>query len=790
MGKTANNLTAGIDFKRVLKKYAKNWYLFVIAIAIAWWVATVKNRYIVPIYRISTSVLIEDKSNKSVLEAKGSISADPLFLNSKLIDNQVSLLKSFSQIKNIIKQLDFEVSYFSKGKYIWEEIYKDSPFVVNYDTNHKQSIGYQMNVKFIGKNKYQLSSEVPGLIRETKNYRFGETVTGKNYSFSVNLKEDVDPDEFNGQEFGFIINNLNDLTSQYRNKTNIEQEKAASVLIISSSGPNKAKEKDYLNELTRMFLKTNLEKKNRILTSTIEFIDNQLRQMGTALDTAEQKLEEFRKDNKFMQLSAKAASLLQEITNLQKEKANLIGDRKYYEYLLNYLHTHNSFEDVVAPSTVGLSLPLFSDLVLKLSTVSLEKEDLIANSSRQNPYIQVLEEQISNMKVALIENMTSVIKTTDLKIADLEQRILGKEADFATIPGVERKYLEIERKYNLFNGLYDFLLHRKSEVEIQRAGNTPDHEIVDYAGSTGAQIVSASPKTAYVNAMIWAMLIPAIFLFLVVVLNNRIMSEEDIEGITDIPVIGTLIRNTDKKTGKILHYSNTFFTEALRIIKIKLNLDNLKGEQIILVTSPNIEDGKTYVAMNLASVYAMAGKRTLLLGFDLQRPRINEYFDLPNSEGVTNYLINEIDIRDVIQRTYTKNLDIILSGPIPPNPDELIESEKTRQLFTELRRRYDFIIMDTPSIGLVGDAYLLDRYSDTTLFVVRYNHTTKRHFAAALSEAVANKMKTIHIVYTDVKQKIKIQDINFSIAPPRKRYFILRPAVAARKWLIDLIRKL
>lgn len=785
----SSNLKGGIDFKRVLKKYQKNWYLFVIAIMIAYAYATIQNRYIEPMYSLSTSVLIEDKSNKSVLDARGSISADPLFLNSKLIDNQIALLKSFAQIRRIIEQLDFEVSYYAKGQYIWEEIYKRAPFIVKFDSGAQQIKNQRIDIVFTGADKFRIWTENPGPFKDTRTYKFGEPIQSKNYSFTVLLKEGINPLDYSGQEYGFLLNDLTSLTSHYRNKTNISSEKGTSVINISSSGPNKEKEKDYLNELTRMFLLTNLEKKNRILTSTISFIDGQIAQLGVELDSAENKLQEFRKDNKFMQLSAKAAALLSEIRDLSKERSNLMADKKYYEYLLDYLKTHNSFEDIVMPSTVGLSLPLFSDLVLKLSTVSLEKEDLIANSSRSNPYIQVLEEQISNMKIALIENMTSIIATTDLKIKDIDERILLKEADFALLPGIERKYLEIERKYNVFNGLYDFLLRRKSEVEIQRAGNTSDHEIIDYAGSTGIMRVSASPKTAYINAMVWAILIPAVFLFLVVVLNNRIMSRDDIEAITDIPIIGILVRNTDKRTGKLLLSANSFFTETLRIIKIKLNLDPQKGEQVIKVTSSSTNEGKTFLAVNLASIYAMAGKKTLLMEFNLHRPQIAEYFNLSLNEGVTNYLINDLRIEEVVQRTYTKNLDILLSGPIPPNPDELIESDKTRQLFGELRKKYEFIIIDTPAIGLAGDAYLLDRYSDATLYVTRFNHTSKKYFASSIAEAVENRMNRLNVVFTDVKQKVTLPDIKTGSEDVEKRNPVANILIKTRKAVIGIFRK-
>lgn len=789
MGKAGQGLRGGIDFKRVLNKYLKNWYLFAIALTIAYLFAMIKTRYVIPIYSMSTSVLIEDKSNKSVLDQRAAISGDPLFLNSKLIDNQVAILKSFSQIRMIVEQLDFHVSYFARGKYTWQEIYKRSPFIVRFDREHKQIKSRRFDLRFVGNDKFEIWSEDPAPFKDPKTFRFDEQIEGNGYSFSIRLKDSIHPQDYFGQDYGFVINDLNQLTGQYRKKTNISTEKEASVINISSSGPNKDKEKDYLNELTRMFLTTNLEKKNRILTSTIEFINGQLLQMGQDLDSAEQQMEEFRKTNKFMQLSAKSASLLSDMNSESKSRANLLADLKYYEYLQDYIISHSSFDDIMMPSTVGISLPLFSDLVLKLSTVILDKEDLLANSSRQNPYIQTLEEQIGNMKAALLENMNSIIKTTKIKIEDIDKRLETKEAEFSTLPGIEREYLEIERQYNVFNNLYDFLLKRKSEVEIQRAANTPDHEIVDFAGDTGIAIVSASPKTAYINAFIWALLLPAVFLFVVVLLNNRIMSQDDIEAITDVPVIGTLIRNTDRRTGKLLLNANSHFTEMLRIIKIKLNLDPQKGEQVISVTSSTIGDGKTFLAINLASIYALAGKRTLLLGFDLQRPKIAEMFEFTRNDGITNYLINEISVDQVIQKTYTKNLDVLLSGPIPPNHDELIESEKTRKLFSELRQKYEYIIMDTPSIGFVGDAFLLNRFADLTLFIVRYNHSTKKQFSVALGEAVENNMKRLFIVFTDVKQKLKMHDIVSIGEDQRRRFMVVRLIVGARNALINLVRK-
>jgi len=424
-----------------------------------------------------------------------------------------------------------------------------------------------------------LNSESKIPVNVSQTYNIGDLITGKDYEFKILLKKGKTIKDIQNKVYGFQINDLKGLTSQYIGKTNVFIRKNTSILVIGTSGSNTQKEKDYLNTLTAVFLETNLDKKNQILTNTLKFINSQLLNIGDELDKVEQGLEDFRKANQFMELSTKSAALLRELDNQRKSRSELLLDQKYYEYLLDYLNTHDKFEDIVMPSTVGVSLPLFSDLVLKLSTVSLEKEDLIANSSRENPYIITLEKEIENNKIALTENMKSIIATTKIKIEDMDQRIMATKEQFTKLPSIEREYLEIQRKYKVFNTLYDFLLKRKSEVEIQYSANLSDHEVFDRAGDNGIATISKQPKSNYINALIWALLLPSIFLFLIVYLNDRVLVEEDILGITDIPIVGSVIRVSGKK----LASPNSYFSETLRLIRIKLNLSPLKEEKVVLV---------------------------------------------------------------------------------------------------------------------------------------------------------------------------------------------------------------
>lgn len=776
----------GIDFVRVLKKYLKNWWIFAIVILAAVLYARDQNKYIEPKYSMNTSILIEDKSNSSVLEERGTISANPMFLQSKLIENQIAFLKSFKQIKKIVGRLNILVSYYKKEKYIWKEIYTDSPFLIEFDDDHQQPRYKRISVKFIDNDVVEISSLDYSAFAIPQTFSVGQIIENDNYKFKIVYKDGKSFEDVQGKTFGFLINDINGLTSQYRGKTNVYIQKNTSILIIGTSGQNKQKEIDYLNMLTKVFLETNLESKNKMLSNTIAFVSGQLIEIGADLKKVEQNLEDFRKKNNFMQLSHKAQALLNRMNSQTKSRSNLLLDLKYYNYLYDYIETHENFDDIIMPSTVGLSLPLFSDLVLKLSTVVLEKEDLIANSSTKNPYIISLGEQISNMKIALKENMNSIIATTEIKIEDMEDRILVSTNEFNKLPNVEREYLEIQRKYKVFNTLYDFLLKRKSEVEIQRAANSPDYEVIDSAGSVGISNVSKSPKSNYINALIWAILLPGVFLFLLVFLNDRVMGEEDITNYTDFPIIG----NIRKVNTSINIEPNSFFAEQLRMIRIKLDLDPGKGEKVVLVTSSALAEGKSFISENLALVFAMTGKKTLLMGFDLRRPKLNSAFNIESNKGITDYLINELELSNFIQPTFTKNLDVLLSGPIPPNPDELIESAKTKKMFESLKESYDYIVIDSPSIGLVGDAYLLSRFANKILFIIKHNYSKKKMVANTLYEVSNNHLNNISLIYNEFNEKQNEQNDEMYGESHNKKKFFVRAYKKVRRILIDILRKL
>lgn len=790
MGKTVNSVKKDIDLVRILQKYLKNWYFFAIAITLAVLYAREQNKYIVPNYSMEATVLVEDKSGGSALQERGSISAAPGFLNTKLIDNQIALLKSYNQIRKIVSKLDFMVSYYSKGEYFDTEIYKDSPFVVEYDTTKWQSLYKKIYLRFTSPDQFMLWSEEFGAFKNAQKFRVGTLIEGKGYSFRVKWKNGIDPAEYLNKDYGFVMNDLTGLARQYLSKTSVRSERGPSMIVVSSSGPNKEKVKDYLNALLEAFLQSNLEKKNKILTNTIKFIESQLAEFGAELKQIEDTMNLYRSEHQFMLIQEKIATLLKNLDTETKDAKNQRIDNAYYRYLYDYVSSRQNYDDIMMPASMGYNMPLYNALIGETSVLIRERDALLANSTPENPHIKYLDKQIEEKKRSLLEALRTLIENGERRLRDTEERLYNLKKEFESLPRLERSYLELERRYKILMNLVDFLRKRKSEVELQRAANVPDHEIVDKAGDKGIQNITKSPKSAYMNALIWAILLPAVFLFLLVFLNNRVMSLDDITANTDIPVAGQVSVNPTKYFDPVLRNPTSYLTELFRILRIKLALKPEDGKKVVLVTSSVLEEGKTFIALNLASVYALTGKKTILVGFDFRRPKIAERMNLDLNIGITLHLMHNIPLEQVIQRTMTKNLDILLSGPIPPNPDEMIEADRTLSMIGELKQRYEYIVIDTPPIGLFGDAILLKKYADVNLFVVRHNFTRKREMVASLIEAIDCQMESLMIVYNDVKIKRNIEEFAVYGEEAPRQFIWTKVYRKLRRLIIDLIRKI
>jgi len=348
------------------------------------------------------------------------------------------------------------------------------------------------------------------------------------------------------------------------------------------------------------------------------------------------------------------------------------------------------------------------------------------------------------------------VNTSNITIQDIDSRIAKLNAQISKLPTTEKELINIQRKFDINDDIYTFLLQRRSAAEIARASNSPDYDVVDPAKLSSVVQVAPKKKMIFLGAFFLGLMFPIGLILLKDVVNERIIDKREVEKSTNFPLLASIARNEKRSMIPVSDFPKSLISESFRSLRTSLQFFHKNdGKHKFLVTSSFSGDGKTFVAINLAIAYSYFGKRTLLLEFDLRNPKISSYMKINNTRGLSSYLINDAKLEDIIQNTGINNLDIITSGELPPNPVELMASENTKNLMEILESIYDYIIIDSPPIGIVTDSYLLMSYSDINIFTVRLNHTNKKLFVSLMKDIEQKEIQNFGVVVNDDEEQMQ-----------------------------------
>jgi len=756
-----------IDFKEIFFKLLRYWYAFALFLFGALLIAYFFNKYSPKKYEVTTTVLIKDQSEKSI---------DPqdllgfgLGLRNQNVQNEIGILASHSMVYSTITKIGFEVSYSSEGKFINKDLYTKSPFIVELDKAYPQPLNLRFNLTILSKDQYRLDvkeenvffydySQAKVLDRDpvTINYSqvqtFGKMVVTPWFKFRVLLNYTFDPNQDINRKLHFQMHDYEGLVNEFKGYSIDRINKESTILEIKITGENVDKIADFLNALTREYIDKGLEKKNMVSLRTVAFIDNELKGISDSLNISEKALQEFKTKNGMLSLDEESKQIFQDMSDLQGKKAELMVQSKYLANLKEYVEKNKQLDQLIIPSAMGVEDDLLNQLTLDLTKLYTAKKETNQFSMEKNPSMKSLDIEINSTKVAIFETIKNAIKTNNIALKDLDGRIDVILSKVSQLPEAQRVLFGIERKFKLTDDIYTYLLQKRSEAQITEASNLPDNEVLDSANPEESKMISPKISMNYMIAILLGLIIPVIFILGKDYLNDKIMEREDVERITKIPILGQIIHyNKDSKV-VVVDFPKSSIAESFRSLRTNLQYFlQGKEKQTILVTSDMVRTGKTFCSINLASIFAKYGKKTLLMGFDLRKPRIYQELGLSNEEGITSFLINKSSIEAIIKNSGIENLDIIMSGPIPPNPSELISSEKTLAMFALLKEMYDFIIIDTPPIGLVTDAFLLMKYADANMIIVRQNFTYKKVFTSIIRDMEQRKLPNLAILVNDIK---------------------------------------
>ncbi|RZS98251.1 GumC family protein [Cecembia calidifontis] len=721
-----------VDLGYLLRKYLRFWPLYLLTAVVFLTAVFFYHRYTVDRFEVSGTVLV---GNKSTVESR-IFDRSNIFTGELTLDNDVLLLTSKILAKEALKKLHFDVEYYAKTKIKTVELYDRSPIRIEVDWDHLQVAGMEMElhilspetfmVKDIEPGFWDLNSAVANVDTGIKDrvFRFGEEVKTSRSKFTVFL---VNPNQV-GEVIIFKLIQPATLESRMASALKVSMVKSmGSALELSLVTTVVEKGRDYINALMEAFIEYDLQEKNRNAENTLKFINQQLAYLEDSLKKAQLELQKFKVENKLVNVSAEFSNILEKMNRLEEEGKDLDFQLSYYESIERYIAGKGrDFSQVIAPSVVGIPDPLLNGLIQTLVHLSQDRRKLLAVVNDNHPEVVKNDMQMQKVQDALQENIVNLIANTKGKKEVIQKEIQQLQRQFVGMPESESQFSSISREFNLRENLYTYLLEKRAEVGIAKASNVSDNTILDYAKI--GSLVYPNKRNNYLIALLLGIFLPLGFVMASDLLDPRIKDQRDFKNHFEAPLLGIIGFSDYKNNLVVLDHPRSPVAESFRSLRSAISfIASGKKSKKILVTSSVSGEGKTFCALNLASVMALAGKKTIVVGADLRRPRLSDYFNHKDVIGLSTFLIKKAKAEDIIQKTPQENLFFIPAGPVPPNPAELLLSDGLKDLISYLEENYDMIIFDTAPLGLVSETTDLMRSFDLNIYVVRQYYSRKEH---------------------------------------------------------------
>ena len=735
-----------IDFRQFFFKIINNWFFFVISLLLTFSIAFAFNRYSKEIYKVETSIIVKEENS---MPTASDLLYEKAIGNKKMsLENKELMLKSYPLVYETLEDLRFDIAYYIVGNIKVSETYIAPVVLICNDIS--SLIGKSITIEYINKEKF-LFVEDGG---EHKTYSFGSEINFYDTKIIVKINPDYKLSDIKYPETVIKFKDLKNLTQKYQDKISVTQkERESTVISISVLEEDQLKGVSFLNKLTENYINNEISEKNIASKNTVTFINNQLLEMSDSLSLIEQQIQEYKNNNKITDLSLKAQSIYTNIISIEAELASSKSLNNYYNYLGNYLDKGKDIEGVSVPASFGINDAALNTLINQLVEVQIKKDILLDGGQVNNPAILQYNRQTKQLLLNLKESVNSNKSANKLSIKDFKQRIKKLENSLNDIPEVERELLSIERLQSISENIYIFLLKKRAEAKITSSSNVSDSKVLEPAMYFSQSPVSPVKSKSYIIAFLLGCILPLLIILLKELVNDKIITRVDLEKATSIPVLGMIGRNYSGHNLLSEQSPKSAVFEGFRALRSNLNFFNLQADKkVYLVTSSISGEGKTYIAENLAIVFAKSGKKTLVIGADLRRPRLYADFSLENNLGISNHVLGDKTLSEVILKSEIENLDVLVSGPIPSNPSDALLTEKFKQMLSELKKQYDIIVLDTPPLGLVADALTLMKYSDVNLYVVRQDYTQKGLLTYVDDMYNKDRLGNLHLVFNDVKE--------------------------------------
>lgn len=725
-------------FSKIVYSYLPFWPVLMIAVCLSLALAFFYNKTQTPVYLASAKALLKDPqkgSDTKVLDALN------IFSEKKIVENEVIVLRSLLLMEQVVRSLDLYATVFQEGRFRNQELYgKMSPVHFVPVNKNEEFVPSELYFTIDNKNQWiQISG---------KNYRFNDQININGAVFNIISEPLFQPQQPNVKYqlkispvslvASRIIDDLKGAPLSY-NSTVIDMN-------LETSVPEKGS--DILRKLFEFYNKAGIEDKNQMAVKTLHFIDLRLATVTGQLDTVESNIETYKTKFGIGDLGNQAMAYLDNIKEFDKSNSLLELQLELLSDLNGYLQQKKNDKGIV-PSVALLGDPTLKSLLDQLYEAEFELQKVKSISGDKSNVVLVATEKVKKIKSDINDNIANLKNNLSTQRSFNEAKIVRNQNLFTSLPSKEKGLLDISRQQAIKNNIYNYLLQKREETALSSAATTSDIRILENVYSHHA--IKPVPKKLYLIAIFFAFGFFLLYVFLKEKLKNKILFRAEIDNDTMVPVVGEILRSKSKDVIAINEGKRTIIAEQFRVLRTNLSFMGFDhNNNTLLVTSGISGEGKSYISLNLAISLTLTGKKVALLELDLRKPKLSGLLNTEKEPGISNFLVNQVSMEQIVKKTEIANLFLITSGSLPPNPTELIARKEFGELVAKLKSEFDFLVIDSAPLGPVADAQLIASFAAVNLFVVRHNHTPKSFISQIEKYRLQGKFSNMGIVFNGI----------------------------------------
>jgi tyrosine-protein kinase Etk/Wzc len=749
----------GLDIKRVFTTFRNYWYLFVAAVIICVSLAFLYTQSTSPTFKVSSEITVEDQSNSPLGKSSGNngnIDFSDLLGTANNAYNEMDIVKSRNLMFYVVKEMLLNITIFKVEQLRLVELYKDAPFDVIVIGKSDLASPRAFDVE-TGQDEYHIKSKIPFFHSSTDQEKpidlkakYGQPVSCGQFSLIVTKRDG----SFDLGSYRLTIQSIDSKIEELSKRLNVElTDKKSTTMALSFDYSNPDKGEAILQKLMDVYMRFNVLNKQEIADSTLSFIDNRLQIVSSELSEVENKFTDFKRQNNLAAVDEQEKALVGTVVSSKSKQDELDIQLTVLDAIAQKLNDPNNKQ--LIPSSLAVEDPVFIMGITAYNQLLIQRGQLDLSYKETNPIVKNLDAQIEAAHQSLLKSFSAYRSSLLVSMAAIKGQNANLYGQVKTVPGKERIFLDYSRQQNLKQELYLYLLQKREETAISRTSTLSTARIIDPAKSAAAPF-KPNKMLILLIGLGCGIVLPLVYVSLKRSLSNRIMSKDDVTGNTTATIVGEIGNSPENKLLAVENTARSLVSEQFRALRTNLQFV-LKSEQSnsILITSSMSSEGKSFISVNLASIIALSGKKVILLELDLRKPKLSDYMGVSRDFGFSNYAIaTSVLPRNIIKPSgISENIHIVPSGPIPPNPAELLLSSRLKELIEELKKEYDYIIIDSAPIGLVSDAQLIEPLTDISLYVVRQGYTYKSQLNILNELMAEGKFRRPYVVINDIKHK-------------------------------------